>query len=688
MSIKGFKVNNQTERYDYEYLDNQPDIPGITGDIGKLNEVFDSRNRQFVNSLMQVRPSASATGKYTIIPGEALLVTGYISAAAAYANRAISANITFNGAKNVAISMEDSAYKFRRVWTHYPRSTNPVAYHPSREVVHADSASQTLQFAVFDVQEGETFCIVSFSRADETDPTPMDESDAQAISNAFKVYVDYGISDTVDERTLYNIDPSDLEFTYGGVDNRGKATGNRSFIRLKKAGDGAGAIDIGPGSSITPGQGYMCNIAVYSRYRSNSDFDLKAFYLHRTDSLYINENCSVRIAVATSNSDILWTKNDDETLSYTQAGLAAIENGVTYAFVSSDVKSELDDVKATLTNSPDITIVRKLENEIPLNAVAFHALFDDYVTNGYLTRTLLGTVDNDVSLPLYMYTMRNDMDHISTNYSIVSWDGSNELYTRPKIVLTSGLHGNERTTPFVLFDFIKNLIEIDSYQDMRNSFDWYFIPLINPWGFGHTAQLISSGSYVDGSGYSSENKSNYNIFDNTSSMHNGIRQNKDGIDINRDFGTFATVEAQYVRSALTSITSDGSTILFASDLHQAFSGGDVNRVGAFLSLSYGATAEAKNLIYKKWMQAGGKTEKAMADYCDVDNNQSVFCWEGSDLLTLRNYFTNYATYGTCFEGGQTIPHYSGSTVMSNPIARTFNNTQLQTFMTILTKEFM
>ena len=649
MSIKGFKVNNQTEKYDYEYLDNKPDIPGIEAGIDYIQESFDSRNRQFINATMKRRYASNATGNYAMYIG-AIYNDGYWSSTDNYTYRARTGTIYVNGgttAKNVAIRMTNPDYTIRRAWIYFPYDNSLSHMNPSREIVHSENSPTSPQPVIFDVREGEAYFCVGFSRVNADDTTPLSESELQELSAGFEVYIEDGVSDLLDERTLYTVDSSNIVVTYGGVDNQGKSTGNRSWIRFKNAGDGAGAISVGPGSVITPGEGYMCNIAIYSRYRSNSDFDLQAYHLHRTTSLTINENCSIRVAVATVNSDALWVVNSDNTYSYTQAGTAAIANGVSLNLLASDVKNELDDVKSTLRNSPDITIVRELTDEIPLNAVAFHALFDDYVTNGYLTRTLLGIVDNDVSLPLYMYTMRNDMDHIATNYSIVSWDGSNELYTRPKIVLTSGLHGNERTTPFALFDFIKNLIEINSYQDMRNSFDWYFIPLINPWGFGHTAQLISSGSYIWGSEYSSENKSNYNILDNTSSVHYGIRRNKDGIDINRDFGTFATVEAQYVRSALTSITSDGSTILFASDLHQAFSGGDVNRVGAFLSLNYGATAEARNLIYKKWMQAGGKTEKAMADYCDVDNNQSVFCWEGSDLLTLRNYFTNYATYGTC-----------------------------------------
>jgi hypothetical protein len=223
---------------------------------------------------------------------------------------------------------------------------------------------------------------------------------------------------------------------------------------------------------------------------------------------------------------------------------------------------------------------------------------------------------------------------------------------------------------------------------MRNAFDWYVIPLVNPWGFGHTAIKTSTGVVDKGGGYTSKTKSEYTIVDNSAIYHQGIRCNETGIDVNRDFSQFVTQEAQIFRSAVNSMTADGRDFIFAIDSHQAAKGDTINVIGAFVSLNYSATQEDKNFIYGKVMQAGAMTELAMADYCDVQNKQSVYAWDGSNLMTARNYMANFADYSMCFEGGETCIYYSRSSEYSNPIARAFINTMYHRFLSVLSEKWM
>lgn len=482
------------------------------------------------------------------------------------------------------------------------------------------------------------------------------------------------IYDQIAQIGMYQLDVSQLTFSYGGIRYDGYNTDYDTRIRYRSSPTGAGAFRAGAGSTIAANTGYKFNVAVYDWYVNSQNFKLRSYRTISADPFTLESDGFIRVGIGTTNDDVLWTEDSDGVKTYTAAGIAAQE-GLEMTIYDKTVKDELADLEDR--GLDPFESVFPLD-DIPLNALDYHAKYDDLVNDGWLTRTLLGNADDDSDYPVYMYTLRSDMNHINPSYSIVSWDGSNELYERPKVFISSGLHGNERTTPYALYAFINNLCNNVSFADMRNAFDWYFVPLCNPWGFSHTAML--NGVEQNGSGTP---LTDYTIIDNTTTNHRGIRYNADGVDINRDFDDedgFVTAEAQFVRTALTTVYGDGRKCVFAMDMHQAAVGSRVNAIGAFLSLNYDATADQKDFVYGKWMQAGAKTENIMAAYCDVDNRQSVYTWDGTNLATLRNYLAAYADIATCFEGGETLIYYSGTSEWSNSIARAFVNTQLQIFM--------
>ena len=483
----------------------------------------------------------------------------------------------------------------------------------------------------------------------------------------------------------------DLVWTYGGLDSLGNGNNSNKRIRYKTK-EGRGAFWAPQGTEISAASGYKFNVALYSEYQEEGNFTLIGYRGLRVGTYTVPKDCYIRVSVGNIADDILWSTTDG-VKTFTDAGVAAQSALTITGLTPIPLNERVEKLEGQLSSgiiTPWESAI-ELKDEIPLNALDFHALFDELVSNGKITRTLLANIGNDARYPVYLYTLRNDMNHISTDYSRVIWDGSNELYHRPKIWLTGGIHGNERTMPFVIYSFIEKLTNNIYYLDMLNAFDWYFVPLVNPWGFSHSARNKTTGDWVGGGTYTAETKDNYDVYENTVEHHLGIRSVESGLDANRDFTTFATQEARLIRDALTSLTADNRKFAFAIDAHLS-TGGDpsaINALGAFMSPGGDAPQSVKEFLFSKWMQAGAKSESIMADYCGVNNVQTVFAWDGtSDARIMRNYLQGYTDNAMCFEGGQTCVYYSGTTNWSNDVARTFCNTQYHLFLKKLTEYWM
>ena len=536
------------------------------------------------------------------------------------------------------------------------------------------------------------YCTLEVARVPLTDTTSITDEEVAALADLITRYVDNGLAsqvetnkEMIDDRTTFAVDPTTLLYGFGGVSSNGKSNSSKTRLRYRDS-DGSGAIKVLAGSTVTPASGYQFDIGLYASYVSNSNFELLSYSSGKTSAMTIPYDCYVRIAFGTTGNVNLWQEDAEGNKTLTQAGETAKESALTLALIGGTVKSVLENVEMQLETQQNK--VYKI-GSIPLNAVAYHELWDGWVSDGKVTRELLCSVDADEDLPIYLYTLRSDMDHIATGYNLVQWNGSNELYQRQKIFITGCLHGNERTAPSAIWELVNTLFSEDRFQRVKNAFDWYFIPLVNPWGYSHTA--IYGGEVHNGSAIPNwaaatflENGTEYN----GSVVHQGVRRNAHNVDINRDFASFESEEARVVRDAVQRLTADGRPFALSMDAHQAATGSNINVIGAFLALSYNAAQTDKDRIYGKWMQAGAQTEKDIAEFADVEEKQSVYPWDGSALETLRNYMEAFATYATCFEGGQTCIYYSGSDEWSNPTARALFCTQLHNFITAVTEIWM
>ena len=88
-----------------------------------------------------------------------------------------------------------------------------------------------------------------------------------------------------------------------------------------------------------------------------------------------------------------------------------------------------------------------------------------------------GTADTD--LPIYEYVIENP---------ITSSLGQNLVPDAPLVLLTSGIHSDEKTSMMALYNFVSSLFDSDNENALaiRSALRFKIVPCINPWGYDHT----------------------------------------------------------------------------------------------------------------------------------------------------------------------------------------------------------
>lgn len=668
------------------------------------------------------------------------------------------------------------------------------------------------------------------------------------------------ISD-IEEKLNYDIDTSEFSWSFGGLsigNTTVKSTDAKNRLRLLGA-DRKGGIPVVSGSKITANNGYKFSVVLYSEYASATDYTMIGKRYMAEGDYTVPEDCYIRVSIGRTDDADLWeevevdSEEGTETLKrLTAEGIIATSEALMFELHGDGVINDM------LKAIPSEEKVLELPDEIPVNAIAYHKLWDDMVASEFVERIRLADVDNDDEedlntevLPIYLYRIRSYNDVLNRKYLRAKWvntgtlddsatpsaspynpngvyligdfcttttnnltkywvcikdttmpagqnmdtvncwreyvfeepepytagrsyfvgdfctsaDGERlwlcvkdvasapsvlnsdnwlqyvsrgtPLFKKPKIFLSACIHGNERIPSVVLWDLAKRLTTHPDYQMMRDAFEWYFVPIVNPWGFSHTVFLkkdghsgnvfpddytMKNGKGMYGQYYYDHGPSGANdllIRANTSDYHTGIRTNKYAYDCNRDFsdteysystdpknqdGTnrtygFQTVEANAIRDALDLITGDGEDpFIFAIDAHLAtYSKTVTDTINAFLSLAKwdnGPTDADKSFVYGKWMQAGAKSMMDLADWKDIsDGAQTIFPWDGTTANTIRNYLHAYASYAMCYEASQTAAYYTNATKTTiadwgNKTARAVCNTSYQNFIRKLTEHWM
>lgn len=129
--------------------------------------------------------------------------------------------------------------------------------------------------------------------------------------------------------------------------------------------------------------------------------------------------------------------------------------------------------------------------------LTFPAVYDAYdslLASVEHEKNLLGYGTNssggqDQGLPIYEYVIPNPISKVYEQHP--GWS----IRPAPKVCLTSGIHGDERTAVVALFNVVKALVTgSDSVsQTLRNAAQYRIVPIINPGGYNDKTRFNRHG---------------------------------------------------------------------------------------------------------------------------------------------------------------------------------------------------
>lgn len=295
---------------------------------------------------------------------------------------------------------------------------------------------------------------------------------------------------------------------------------------------------------------------------------------------------------------------------------------------------------------------------VPYNATTYHAMWDSLVDGSAVRRILLGKVDNSDNYPIYAYEIHIQRNCLNENHNEIHYDGTNALYPRKKILIFAGQHGNEKCTPMDVFVLARELVK-GGLQDIGSMFDWYIIPIVNPWGYSHV-HLDENGKIIYR--YSGTVAS---TVDATASLNAGIRENGSGMDTNRDFSDNTYVDDGVTYGWQTQETQIIKPYIMANkwdiflDCHQNNRDKSTSMstyCGAYCGISWETSADSDynakiNKAYLTIDRACRNTNKNLSEYFRRTHQyQWIVLWQrtpcdsGSvDLGTAVNYMGGIPT---------------------------------------------
>ena len=301
-----------------------------------------------------------------------------------------------------------------------------------------------------------------------------------------------------------------------------------------------------------------------------------------------------------------------------------------------DIQENVAEVRESLKDK-----AFEMTTAMPATAAAFNALWDKFVTDGLAVRTTIASPNNK---PVYQYHIA-PYNKIATNPNNTAafTIADNNYFSKKKILVLAGLHGNEKQTPLWVYEFFNRILYNDDYAAYRSAFDWYVVPLVNP------------------TGYDANTRNNYN-----------------DVNINRDFARKTQAETQ----ALCSLIDNGD-FDFLIDAHQ-LSGGSGNSstsplvCGAFIPCVNMTDATLTDLC-TRYTKGGAKADAALCKYFNKEFMQTTYVWPSyqaaqGDLQSHEYAFQKGVINSCSFEFTQYAYVYSGSNTIYNDGSMVYGNT--------------
>lgn len=112
----------------------------------------------------------------------------------------------------------------------------------------------------------------------------------------------------------------------------------------------------------------------------------------------------------------------------------------------------------------------------------------------YITR-LADLGDDSYGYPIACYYLNKNKNIVGygSSWTDASGDRNNQYNTfcpQKTILLTSGVHGNEKSAVWGLLNFVKDYLSANSIWEKKltNNEEYYIVPVINPWGYNNNSR--------------------------------------------------------------------------------------------------------------------------------------------------------------------------------------------------------
>ena len=171
---------------------------------------------------------------------------------------------------------------------------------------------------------------------------------------------------------------------------------------------------------------------------------------------------------------------------------------------------------------------------IPKNSADYTTMFEQMVPSYVYEKTLLGNEESPDELPIYLYRIKiGDLMIPGGEYYIDQRD----LGYRKKVLINGSIHGNEKESSSAILSFLLTMLQNPKYSWLLGKFEFYIIPVSNPWGYSHHCVNALTGEplYRNMSDQYLGPDGEFPAYENTSETQPGIRPNYLGYNINRDF---------------------------------------------------------------------------------------------------------------------------------------------------------
>lgn len=417
--------------------------------------------------------------------------------------------------------------------------------------------------------------------------------------------------------------------TNNSYTNVAASTQGVSLIIAKVVSSTTGYIDQGDNNRCTH---YTLITDVTNISVSNTDYECAVYCYNKDTGAYVGR-ITTDNTVSTSGTIRYDNSFDVSTFNYSfRLQVRRKDNGViTIADVQNSIvitiKQHTDiNGQYIMLGSPDIYIPTAITGE-NINSVStsdIYTAYDGLVTSypNWITRDVDIGIDSDNNA-IRAYTVRWYMPIVRNNEG--SYTINDDMFVAnddiKHILICSGVHGDEKTSVVGVKNFISELLSsTDDWANyIKSNYVIHIVPILNPWGF-----------------------------DNMS------RNNKDNININRDYDDFETSEARAMRDYIAKF---GDNLKIIIDSHNTN-----------LDMPYIGTKETfKNfkLYNRSAIQLSGALSSYLSTVYSADKKPYFYTWITSNSDTLNVYANALGKIAVTVE---TPKNYSGGGVNNSEVS--------------------